>query len=43
MRIDESLINAHILSSSKVFANHTSIGRLKDYIRYLTSSVERTS
>ena len=27
MRIDESLINAHILASSKVFANHTSIGR----------------
>ncbi|XP_052283534.1 E3 ubiquitin-protein ligase MYCBP2-like isoform X2 [Dreissena polymorpha] len=26
MRIDESLINAHILSSSKVFANNTTIG-----------------
>ncbi|XP_053398701.1 E3 ubiquitin-protein ligase MYCBP2-like isoform X4 [Mercenaria mercenaria] len=26
MRIDESLINAHILSSSKVFANQTTIG-----------------
>ncbi|XP_052792731.1 E3 ubiquitin-protein ligase MYCBP2-like isoform X2 [Mya arenaria] len=26
MRIDESLINAHILSSSKVFANKTTIG-----------------
>jgi E3 ubiquitin-protein ligase MYCBP2 len=28
MRIDESLINAHILAASKVFANQTSIGKL---------------
>lgn len=28
MRIDESLINAHILAASKVFANHTSIGKI---------------
>ena len=27
MRIDESLINAHILSSSKVFANQSTIGK----------------
>ena len=26
MRIDESLINVHILAASKVFANKTSIG-----------------
>jgi len=31
MRIDESLINAHILAASKVFANQTSIGKIRNF------------